>query len=115
MENTAATTEFRSKPVADREALYRHRTSGPEIENAKSRRVLRSRDRQEVRGKAANGDALVDDKLGTGQRDGLPLERGIEIDCVAVIRISERLTQRTGTAVVCVGDGDDVCVSGHAQ
>ena len=88
VENAAATTEFRSKPVADREALYRHRTSRHEIENAESRGVLRSRDRQEVRAKAANGDALVDEKLGTGQRDGLPLERGIEIDRVTVLRIN---------------------------
>src|SRR4029077_20998440 len=115
VENAAATTEFRSKPVADRKALYRDRTSGHEIENAESRGVLRSRDRQEVRARAANDDAPVDDKLGTGQRDGLPLEGGIEIDCVAVIRISKRLTQRAGAAVVCVGDGDDICVSGHAH
>src|SRR4029077_19929649 len=108
VENAATNTEFRSKPVADREALYRHRTAGHEIENAESRGVLRSRDRQEVRARAANDDAPVDDKLGTGQRDGLPLERGIESDRVAVRRINECLPQGAGTAVVCVGNRDNV-------
>lgn len=88
--------------------MYRHRTSGHNIENAEGRGVLRSRDRQEVGTKAANNDALVDDKLGSGQRDRLPLERGFESDRVAFIGVSERLTQRPGAAVVCVGDRDDV-------
>ena len=89
--------------------------SGHEIENAESGGVLRSRDRQEVRAKAANGNALVDDKLGTGQRDGLPLERGIEIDRVAVLRISQRLTQRARPLSFVLVTFMVVCVSGHAH
>jgi hypothetical protein len=78
VENAGATTKFRSKPVADREALYRHRTSGHEMEDAKSRGVLRSGDRQETRANAANGDALVDNKLGTCQEMDCPLREGSE-------------------------------------
>ena len=58
------------------------------MENAEGRGILRSGDCEEVRAKAANDDALVDDKLSTGQRDVLTFERAIEIDGVAVLRIN---------------------------
>ena len=37
-------------------------------------------------------------------RDGLPFERGIEIDCVTVMGIDESLTQRARAAIVGVDD-----------
>ena len=40
-----------------------------------------------------DGDTLVDEKLGSRQRYGLPMKRGIKINCVAVINDSKRLTQ----------------------
>ena len=58
------------------------------MENAERRRILHARDPEEVRAKPANDDALVDDKLSTGQRDVLTFERAIEIDGVAVLRIN---------------------------
>src|SRR6476620_12273042 len=85
-----------------------------DMKNAEGR-LCRSRYRQEIRSRSANCDILVDQKLAAGQRDGLALECGIESDCIAVIRISKRLTQRAGTAVVCVGNRDNVSVSRRCQ
>ena len=64
-----------------------------DVENAKVRCVLRARDSEQVRTRTHDGDTFVDEKLGSGQRYGLPVERRIEINCVAVIDDTERLTQ----------------------
>ena len=83
-----------------RDAIARH--------NMKDTDVLQAghAHREQISARAADGDAFINRKLGTGEGYGLPLERGIEIDCVAVISVGERLAQRARAAVVCVDDGD---------
>ncbi len=49
---------------------------------------------QIVRAKAADTHAPVHEQLAAGQRDYLSLERGIEVDRVAVVCVRKRLPQR---------------------
>ena len=75
------------------QALNRYGMARRDVENANVRCVLRARDSEQVRTRTHHDDTLVDEKLGSGQSYGLPIERRIEINCVAVIDDTERLTQ----------------------
>ena len=46
-----------------------------------------------IRTGAGNCDAFINYKLATAQRDGLPFERYIKIDRMAVLSVGQRLTQ----------------------
>jgi len=63
---------------------------------------------QHVRTGAINCYALVHEQYAAGKCDGAGNSCGI--NCVAVIRVRERLTQRARTAVIGIGHGDDVRV-----
>ena len=63
------------------------------MEDPKERGVFRARHRKQVRARAHDADTPVDEKLSSRQRYGLPIQRRIEINCVAVIYDSQRLTQ----------------------
>ncbi len=96
--------------ATDREALDRVGVPGQDMEDPE--RAGRSRHREQIRARAADGDVLVDRKLGAGQVDGLSIERGIEINCVSVVRVSKGLAQRASAAIIRVGNCDGGCVRG---
>src|SRR5437763_6230675 len=59
-----------------------------------------------IRTGAANCDAFINYKLAAGQINRASYRK---VNRVAVVGIKERLPQRPGAAVVCVGDRDRVC------
>jgi hypothetical protein len=75
------------------------------MENTELGRLWSPLHRDHLR-RGADSNALRDGELGRGQR--YDVYRGIEVNCVAVLGVRERLAQRTGSAVVCVSDRDDV-------
>ena len=81
------------RPIGDRKALNSYRMRWRDVENAKLRCVLRARDSEQVRTRTQHDDTLIDEKRGSGQCYGLSIKRRIEINCVAVINDSQRLTQ----------------------
>ncbi len=79
--------------MRNRDPLNDHSVIWRDVEDAEARRVLRARDGEQLRTRTHDGDTPVDEKLGSCQRDALPIKRRIEINCVAVINDGERLTQ----------------------
>src|SRR3982751_674869 len=59
-----------------------------------------------IRTGAGNCDAFINYKLAAGQINRASYRK---VNRVAVVGINERLPQRPGAAVVCVGDRDRVC------
>ena len=64
--------------------------TGDHMENAELGRLWSPLHRDHLRG-GADGNVLSDDELGRGQR--YDAYRGIEVNRIAVIRLSERLSQ----------------------
>ena len=85
------------------------------MEDAKIRDALRTRNSEQIRTRSANHDILADQKLVAGQRDGLAIKRGIKINRISIVRENDRLPQRTGPAVIGVGNDDDVSMRGDCD
>lgn len=51
-------------------------------------------------------NVLIDHKLGAGQGDGLPIERGIELNRVPVAGRGDRIAELTSAAISHAGDDE---------
>src|SRR6266550_5629293 len=70
---------------------------------------------QLTRPRAGDGEIVVYEEFAAGERDRLAFERGIELNRVSIAGRSDRTAQRTGPAVIGVGNDDDVSMRGDCD
>lgn len=106
IEDPATPRENAANTAANGEALYLGCVAGQNVKDDKRRGSGRSRDGEQLRSRTVDGDVLIDDELSGGQRDGLAIEGGVELDGVAIVRVREGLTERARFAISCGGDNE---------